>query len=183
MRTLFLVSANGHGAGKSTFASYLKAYKLSLASAIRKEAQMSYSSTDWFSQDQNYKDTHEVLPGVTLRQYLVKLGQDRCEQDPTYWCKELARTLDLAALAGTNVAIDDLRKVVELDFFRDWAERNSYTVQHFHLKYSAAVAEEYDAGSLEIRADYVVFRDTRPIGNFSIGGTANPYNLRSRNYF
>lgn len=179
---LILVSANGYGAGKSTFASMLAGVRLSLAKAIRSELQSEYPDVDWHSQDPVYKNSHLVSDGLSVRQMLINRGQERCVQDPEYWCKQLVKYLENPGELMMNIVVDDLRKMIELKFFRSWAEKNNVQLEHFHIINPAAFPEpQYDADLLELEAKYLITLDTRPLYTESFGGVTNWRRLKGSN--
>lgn len=158
MRKIFAISGDGNGAGKSTAAKKLVGSFniISLASIMRSELLDKYPEYDWFNKDQAYKEG-TVVPeegGKTVRQVLIDYGQSACENDPWYWVRALA--FRFKDIEGTY-AIDDLRKIVEIDFLRGFFGPED--VVHIHIEYAGAKFEPlYDNAKLKARADYVIVR-------------------------
>lgn len=163
---IYLISGNGRGAGKTTLARKLAADGciFSHAHELRVQLKAEYPGLPWFSTDQFAKDTprHE-LGGKSMRDLLVSWGQDACLRNTVdYWARILAGKIE--AQYGEiyypphhNVAVDDLRKTVELELIRDKLSR--YGILHLHIKAWSAIPEpEYDGPELEGLADYVIIR-------------------------
>jgi hypothetical protein len=154
---IILISANGHGAGKTYLAELIGGVRTGLAYGVRRELAGIYPEFQDLIFSTKAKDKAFKLPsGKTVRQELVELGQEKCKENPTYWCEKWK---ERAPADGhglqIKLVVDDLRKEVELAWFRD----NFQDVTHFHLKYSGASAEkEFD--DLEVYADYVIYRQS-----------------------
>jgi hypothetical protein len=163
-RWIVLVSGDGIGAGKTTFAHRLKGTQLSLAGALRDELQATYPAYDWHRRDQEYKDNTLVPewgPGATVRQAMLEYGQQQCKDRPWYWARRTANLI-LAGREGIYI-IDDVRKGIELKEFR-LAFAN---VVHYHVhNWEARHEPAFDNAELAALADYVVsWRPTeRPAG-------------------
>lgn len=166
--TIYLISGNGQGAGKTTLANRLvgPAATYAIADVMRKELAKLYSDYDWFNRVQDYKDNTRVteyLPlsrstpfkTFSLRQVMQDYGEEKCKGDSTFWAKKLVARL-VTEPGLSVIAIDDVRKVGELETLKQ-AFPNTY---HFHVKFPGAVAEpQYDGDALEAMADYVVSRN------------------------
>lgn len=161
---LILISGDGIGAGKTTLAKSLAGETalgrssgmevVSLAGAIREDLKKEFPQYDWFNRTQAYKDTVMPETGSTIRQKMVDYGQGLCEINPTHWVDRLFRQLELKVSTGVFI-VDDLRKLIELDRFRQLAD-----VCHIHISFSGSIPEpQYDAVGLRKRADYIVYRD------------------------
>ncbi len=163
MRKIFAISGDGNGAGKSTAAKKLVGATniISLASIMRSELREKYPQSDWFNKDQAYKEG-TVVPeegGKTVRQVLIDYGQSACENDPWYWVRALCFTYQDEI---GFFAIDDLRKLVEIDFLRGFFGPDN--VVHIHIEYAGAKFEPlYDNAKLKARADYVIVRPSDAI--------------------
>jgi hypothetical protein len=158
---IILISANGNGAGKTYLAdSFIRGVRFGLAAGVRKELATIWPSFVTRIQSTRQEDKTFILPtGASIRQSLVELGQERCKQDPVYWCKKWLAGVPKDYAPTMNIVVDDLRKLVELQWFRNTFE----DVTHFHLKYSDAVAEKNPDGTdvfddLSEYADYLIYR-------------------------
>jgi hypothetical protein len=171
---LFLLSSNGIGAGK-TFNSHFFAGKtgqvLALADEIRKELLHIYPNYPWFAKDQEAKNMIIKETNKTLRQMLVERGQQRCAEDPDYWCKSTANQIDILCRAREEIAIhdeaevedfaiaiDDIRKVSEVEFFKN---RFPDEARHYHLIYETAKQEDAFLDQyipLEAMSDLILIR-------------------------
>ena len=152
---IFAVSGASIGAGKSYFAKRLNPdYVLSLASPIREDLTKLYPYYPWFSKKQEDKNIVCCETGQTLRQMMVDYGQAKCKEDPLYFPKRLVDKI--MSHPEANIAVDDLRKMRELVYFR---EVFGDSLVHFHIVHQSAVAEPlYDAEELMLNADYLVSR-------------------------
>ena len=152
---IIVVSGNGIGAGKSHFARRLDtSYVLSLAAPIRDDLADRYPAYPWYSTKQYDKALVCRETNLTLRQMMVDYGQAKCKEDPCYFPKRLVDKV--MALPHCNIAVDDLRKMCELVYFR---EVFGDCLLHFHIVYPNAIPEPlYDADELMVAADYVVTR-------------------------
>lgn len=163
--TIFLISGNGQGAGKTTLAKRLAGDRAvySIAGILRQELKRLYPDYDWDNRTQAYKDNTLVteyrakdpFKVLSLRQVMVEYGQQKCVGDPTHWVKKLVAHLAIQP-ALSVIAIDDVRKTCELEVLKR-AFPNTY---HFHVKWIGAIAEPiYEADALEAMADYVMIRN------------------------
>lgn len=165
---VYLISGNGMAAGKTTLAHKLvgESSTYALADVMRHELRKLYPSYDWFNKSQDYKDSTQVVElsevdekrGVqapTVREVLIKYGQDKCREDPAYWAKKLVAYLCTQIVGKSVIAIDDVRKICELETLKK-AFPNSH---HFHVFYSNATPERiYDNEALQRMSDYSVIR-------------------------
>lgn len=161
---LILISANGYGAGKTTFGKLFDAHIVSLAYFVRWELSFKYPEHEHLIMSREQAAKNFVLPsGKTVRQELVELGQSRCAVDPLYWCDKWLEATEKYLPEERTLVVDDLRKKVELDCFREQFP----DLKHFHIKYSGAIAEKVvdehgntvDAfDDLEEYADYIIYR-------------------------
>ncbi len=157
---LILVSGDGAGAGKTYAARLFGQSVWTLADGIRGELQARYPGYNWYNRTQEYKNgtiVKEWERGIsTVRGVLLQYGQIKCADDPKYWVKRLCESLKQseAAVQGiTTVAVDDVRKVCELEHFR----QNFRDVVHVHVECKTAQHEpEFDAEKLKELADYIV---------------------------
>lgn len=151
---LILISGDGIGAGKTTLAKAFGVEVVSLAGAIREDLKREFPQYDWFNRSQDYKSMVMPETGSTIRQKMVDYGEAACRINPTHWVERLIEQLTTKVGAGVY-AIDDLRKTIELEKFREFAE-----VCHIHISFSGAIPEpQYDSAELKKRADYVIHRD------------------------
>ncbi len=156
---IIAISGDGNGAGKSTLALKLADSVWSLASALREELVRKYPGYEWHNKSQTYKNLTRVgeVNGMTVREVMIKHGQDMCQADPTYYVRKLTAKLQAVSTMATGarrVAIDDIRKVVELDYLRDTF---STSLLHYHVVNPNAVFEsEFDNEQLASRADYLI---------------------------
>lgn len=157
---VFLISGDGNGAGKSTVAERLvgSVNVVSFARGIRHAAEMKYPGYNWHSKDPAYKNTTVVreLAGKTVRDVLVAIGEAACVEDPLYWARRLGdhlKRVESNIYMPVAIAVDDLRKVCELDYLRD----RYPALTHFHVVSPSAGAEpQYQNDELRGRADYVI---------------------------
>lgn len=161
MQRIYLISGDGSAAGKTTLAEKLVGASSvwNIAGAMRYELQRKHPGYDWFNKTQAYKETtivKEYGTGyMTVRQVLFHYGQQRSQNDPTYWITKLVeRLLKGSSIAyGSQIAIDDIRKVQELDY----AKMKLKNCQHYHVVNPAATREPtFDNPALHDRADYRV---------------------------
>lgn len=158
--TIILISSNGYGAGKTYLAELVGGVRAPLAYGVRRELTHMFPEFRHLIHSPSQEDKSFVLPsGKTVRQELVELGQLRCENNKTYWCEKWDDRCKEMTQMSTKLVVDDLRKLVELSWFR----LHYQDVTHLHLKYSGAVAEKNRDGSelfddLEQYADYVIIR-------------------------
>ena len=154
---IFLISAFGEGAGKTTLAQTLVGASnvASLAGAVRSELASIYPMYNWYNKTQAYKEATVIVaaPGSpTMRGLLIRHAEAACEKDPYVWARKLAKHIKaLDGLAGTSaVAVDDLRKPEELEYLRACFPNAT----HFHItNYNTPDSQ------LEFSADYLVERN------------------------
>jgi hypothetical protein len=159
---ILAISGSGIGAGKTTLAKRLCKDVWSLAGAMRAELERIYPGYDWFNKDQAYKANtviKEYKRGQSsMRQVLIEHGQDRCVESPTYWVETLSNkilSMDAVVVGITTVAIDDIRKVSEIEHLR----RKFKDVTHIHIDFHGSVREaEFENDDLLEISDYVVQR-------------------------
>jgi hypothetical protein len=157
---IILISANGYGAGKTTLASRFSGVRTSLAYSVRKELASVYPEFSRAIFSLKLEDKFSRLPsGKTVRQELVELGQSRCKENEVHWCEKWQQNNLSDSSLDVTLIVDDLRKLVELSWFR----LHYQDVTHFHLKFSGALAEKNPDGTdafddLEEYADYVIHR-------------------------
>lgn len=163
--SFILISGDGEGAGKTTFARRLESIyssTMSLADGIRRELRSLYPDIRWFNKSQEYK-SNTYLNGKSVRQHLIDVGQSRREDDPDYWCKKLyefavecnlAINLDIDEASEKYIVIvDDVRFKNEVSYLREHAGE----VIHYHITNPNAKTEPiYDNNELKQMADYVV---------------------------
>jgi len=155
---IFTLSGDGSGAGKSTLARKISGEVLSIASPLRQELCRIHPGYAWWDKTQAYKDNTIVEgTGKTVRQMLVEHSAARCAGDPLYWARQLSRYLEgLSCIVSSHsrYAIDDLRKVCEIEHFRD---RFGDKVTHIHVLSATATPEpHFDNDKLRDAADYVI---------------------------
>ncbi len=160
MRRIHIWSGNGSGAGKTTAAGKTADQVYSIANAIRGELQRIYPRYDWYRKDQVYKDTTRVPEygkGATIRSVLTDYGQAKCDANPHYWVDILIKYLreaDIVASGENTVAVDDIRKMCELEAFKI---AFSGRVTHFHVNGVGAKEEKmFENDELAAVADYIV---------------------------
>lgn len=162
---IYLISGNGRGAGKTTLATRMvgRDHVFSHADSLRMELHAKYPRLSWFALDQITKDEpQETLGGRSMRDILLKHGQDKCSiHGANHWAERLVTRLQTRfaslALDKCPVAVDDLRKITELDTLLSSLGHDK--IIHFHIMFPAAVAEpEFDGAELARRADYIVSR-------------------------
>ena len=152
---IFLVSADGNGAGKTTRAKQLSPVVLSFADAVRRECQTLYSESkvDWFDKTQEGK-LQLVMPGKTVRDCLIEHGQKACEDDQFHWAK--AMVLAILSSHARIVAVDDLRKLTELNYLTDIF---GPLITHEHIIFDDAVLEpQYNNNELRACATRLILR-------------------------
>lgn len=163
---IYAISGSGIGAGKSTLAKSLQCETWSLAGPLRKELSRMYPRYNWFNKEQAYKENTIIKEAwdeygdarpPNMRTVLIKHGQKRAAEDAKYWVRILATSLAGYAELATGpkyIAIDDVRKVCEIEHLRD---RFGENVLHIHIKSDAAIHEsEFEAAGLEEAANYIM---------------------------
>lgn len=164
---IYLISGNGRGAGKTTLARRLVGEDqiLSHANELREQLNAEYPTLPWFDVSQEEKDKPRYeLGGRSMRDLLVQYGQEMCKRNTLdYWARVLGGKIEeefyIYGWPSTflSIAVDDLRKTVELQLLRE--KLGKYGILHFHLKSESAIPEpEYDGTELEQLADYVITR-------------------------
>lgn len=155
---LILVSGDGIGAGKTTLASRLADQTWSLAGALREELTWLYPDYNWWDRTQVYKAETKVREcgGKTVRDVLIEHGQAQCAKDPLHYVRKLADKLAGGARLADGVrriAVDDLRKVIELEYLRE----KFPDLLHYHVVNAAAGQEQhFQNDDLRARADYQI---------------------------
>lgn len=155
--SILAISGDGIGAGKSTAAKALSRGNVwSLAGALREEMQRDFPGYDWFNKGQDYKENTKVRElGVNVRTALIDRGQIRCNEDPAYWVRKLCdkvEATDKLAGAPLIIAIDDVRKVLEINYLRD---RFGKSITHIHMINRDAIYEpQFENAALAEMADY-----------------------------
>lgn len=172
VKQIIAISGSGIGSGKSTAASKLADEVWSLAGTLRDDLRRVFPGTDWYDKSQEYKarpfggdvskvaGLQEMLAGkesLSNRDIMIAYGQAKCNEQPTYWARRLAeglRSREQIADGVRTVAIDDLRKVCEIEYLRTmFGDR----VIHLHIDTGSAIPEaNYDNEQLRDLADYVL---------------------------
>jgi hypothetical protein len=158
--TVYIVSSNGVGAGKTYLANKLGAIPRSLAAALRGELKEIYPNYDWFNKTQEYKENTLVAEcdGLTVRRVLQIYGQSKKTENPNYWTDKVLN--DIAAdndFEDRFYSIDDIREAREVTRIKD----TIFQVVHFHIECSASIPEnvfEQEYSKLKTMADYVIVR-------------------------
>ncbi len=157
---IYAVSGSGNRAGKTTFAKSLSPHVFSLANALRDDLKSQYPQYDWFNKDGRYKDITMIEElNMTMREVMVKYGQEKCAQNPMYWADKLCQQIQnklgwVADTYVTTATIDDIRKLGELDLLRAHFAGN---VVHYHVESPQAIAEpHFENDQLRAIADYVI---------------------------
>lgn len=156
---IIAISGDGIGAGKTTLAKKLSSDVWSIASSLRGEVRQKYPGYDWYCKDQAYKDgtyVHEFGKNKTVRDVLIEYGQQRCIESPAYWVdvliEKLKATNQIASMG--LLAIDDLRKLVELERLRAAFPGQ---IIHMHVHNPHAISEpQYDNVVLGELSDYLM---------------------------
>jgi len=160
---IYLISGDGRGAGKSTLARNLVGEDnvYSLAREIRRELKAKYPDYDWYSKDQAVKDT-TMIPewgSVSMREVMVRYGQAKCEEVPTYWVDKLTDEFDEWGVLDwlrDRAAVDDIRKPLEAVALRMWADMREIPVLHIHVVNPMADDEPFANDELRGMADYLI---------------------------
>ena len=159
MVKIFAISGDGIGAGKTTLAKKIGEQQWSLAGALRAELSRLYPNYDWENKSQDYKANTKIIEcgKASMRHVMIRHGQMRCEEDPLYFVRKLAdkiESLEKMATGVKTIAIDDLRKVIEIEHLKT---RFPGQVVHFHLITSTAVPEpQFQNNELCEVADYTI---------------------------
>ena len=154
---IYLISGEGRGAGKTTFARKMGGKVYSLAGAIRADLERMYPAYPWHAQDQETKDNTRISEwdNLSMREVMVRYGQSKCIDNPAYWAIILGQTIaNETSYKRFPLVVDDVRKIVELDHFHDTFGKGE--ILHFHIVNPLADAEDYDNRELMSRADYLV---------------------------
>lgn len=157
---ILLISGSGEGAGKTTLARKLTPHVVSLASAVRTELRLRYPEVDWEDRTPAGKAVFiekGALAGHTVREVLLRHAEGRRAKAPLYWVDRTVARLRLMSEGVVQVvAVDDLRRILELETIRNEFPGQ---VTHLHIEYAGAVAEpHFEAEALARLADYVVVR-------------------------
>lgn len=153
-----MISGDGIGAGKTTLARSLGDQVWSLAGALRDELALLYPNYDWHNRTQAYKEKTIVKEADyrSVRQVLIEHGQAQCERDPVHYVRQIVDKLkgvSRIASGTSRVAVDDLRKVIELEYFREHLPN----VVHYHIVNPDAIPEKhFQNEELKLRADYLI---------------------------
>lgn len=93
----------------------------------------------------------------TVREAMTLYGQAVCKEDPQHWVKKLIEHLkevDRIADGVTTIAVDDVRKMCELDALKECFPGR---VVHLHVIGSGAKEEKhFDNDELMAVADYLL---------------------------
>lgn len=155
---VILISGDGAGAGKTFAARRFGDEVYSLASQIRRELKQQWPAYDWYNTTQGYKEHTRVAEwgGKTVRSVMLEYGQQKCANDPLHWARLLAEGLEAVrhiADGRKRFAIDDIRKVCELDYLGS----HFPGFLHIHVTNEDAVYEPmFEAERLAQRAHYCV---------------------------
>lgn len=157
MVTLYLISGDGRGAGKTTAALRLADQVWSLAGALRDDLYKVLPGYEWSNRTQEYKDNTLVKEwdNKSVRRVMTEYGQSKCKNDPQYWVRRMAYRLEGAmefATGLTKYAVDDVRKMCELQLLK---EKFGDSVLHIHVVNPDAIYEpEFENEQLAKAADY-----------------------------
>lgn len=158
---IFAISGSGIGAGKTTLAKKFGHPVWSLAGGLRYELSRIYPNYDWENRTQEYKDKTIVKEAgkKTVRQVLIEHGQHVCATNPEHYVSILTERLKGGLSPQPIVAIDDVRKVLEIEFLRSkFPNKNEFT--HLHIQWAGAIHEpEFENEQLAKIADYVIIRN------------------------
>lgn len=149
-----LVSGDGMGAGKTTFANQIKTHeRYSLADQIRLELSEKYPEYPWMGKSQETKKLLVSETGKTIREMLIERGQQARIENPLIWCIRLKNQLEKSFPKGAAIIIDDVRYLNEIEYFKGMGQ----PCIHFHLESENAAEEpQYDNSKLKLAADYIV---------------------------
>jgi hypothetical protein len=158
---IFAISGDGIGAGKTTLAKMIAEPVWSLAGQLRRDLSLQLPDYNWENRSQDYKDKTRVheRQGKTVRQVMVEYGQSKSSIDPHYWVQSLCDRIGgaNAPLQPPIIAIDDVRKVAEIEHIRG---RFPGQVIHLHVEWDGAIYEpEFDNAGLKAVADYIIRRN------------------------
>lgn len=159
---IYLISGNGRGAGKTTLARKLvgdsdSGMMYSHAGAMRTELYALHPELrdSWYSTDQVVKDEpRPALGGKSIRDVMIEYGEGKCrEHGSGYWARLLAD--QLTGCGWPIIAVDDVRKMVELEILR--GALGSSVITHLHVMSRHAIPEpQYENDGLAQVADYLV---------------------------
>lgn len=157
---VYAISGDGIGAGKSTLAKLLvgSSNVWSLAGQIRADLRLQLPNYDWDNRTQDYKDTTRVKERdrKTVRQVMIEHGQNKCKENHLHWVELLAERIvasDKLASGISAIAVDDLRKVCELEYLK---RRLGANLIHFHVINPAAKSEpEFENQELAQLAEHL----------------------------
>lgn len=164
---LLLISGDGIGAGKTTLARRMvgQSNVIGLAGALRDELFQLYPNTSWWDKSQEGKNKlvqgKGQYEGMTVRASLIHHGQHQCTTlGLDYWAQRLKESIiDMRENESeqTILAIDDVRKVVELEVLRNIPHVET---THIHVRWAGAIYEpEFENAELSLRADYIIHRN------------------------
>jgi predicted ATPase len=158
---VFLISANGSGAGKTTLANILADVVVSHADIARRDLSRLYPEE--FTEkivSKKQEDKAFILPdGRTVRQALVHY----CEaivrpKDDVYFAREVVKSLaDLhCKSAPLTVAIDDVRRVQDMQKIKEYLKKEGLRCVHYHvISHAAELESAYDNIKLRECADLI----------------------------
>jgi tRNA uridine 5-carbamoylmethylation protein Kti12 len=160
-----IVLSGGQGSGKSTLAKTLApidGFLWSQADLLRDALLEEYLGVDWYNKSLDYKNqSHPDLFGRSPRDMLIEKSKEITSIYgkgvlATHVVKCLARMAVDADNTSTVVVVDDLRRVEELEVYRQF-EASKLSVRLTHIHVDGGIPD-YDYAVLRTKADYIITR-------------------------
>jgi hypothetical protein len=195
---LILITSNGAGAGKTTFAAKLGGRVVRLGQGLRQVAAshcISQQHAGWvidsYTQEAKQKlvavRTYGDESGVmSVRNLLIMTAQDLGDEEMVkLWATNLLRTFAYEkplAEIDNLVVVDDVRSVNQLLMLKEKARIFNATPTHLHLEargVSVLPDLNYERQVIQLKnmCDYLIVRDDRPI---SVEGNTDTYTSKLR---
>lgn len=184
---LILITSNGAGAGKTTFASKLGGTIVRLGEGLRQVAAtkcFSQEHAGWvldsYTQEAKQKMVActDTANGLSVRDLLIRTAQEMGDYEMVkYWSRNLLHSLATASpleeLSGV-VVVDDIRSVNQLLLLKDRANVFKAETVHLHLEARGVsvlpdLNYEEEVTRLKNMCDYLIVRDDRPISVAGVG--------------
>ena len=187
---LILITSNGVGAGKTTFAGKLGGTIVRLGEGLRQVAAtecISQEHSDWvldsYTQESKQKlvaiRSEQDSEVISVRNLLIRTAQKMGDyQMVKHWCRNLLHSCAMSSPIEemtSVIVVDDIRSVNQLLLLKDRAHVFNAETVHLHLEARGVsvlpdLNYEEEVARLKNMCDYLIVRDDRPI---SVSGTGD----------